>query len=93
MPPNPVPAWGNVFVLLFFAAWLVRSVWLPWVVSKRVGRRFQLAKISLEERATFTSNEKKLVLLTQLLGLVGITVFFAAVVHMFYFFFRSGGNF
>lgn len=88
---NPVPWWGNFFLLWFFLAWLVRTIVLPYLISKRTNRQFRYAVILNEERATFTQHEKNLLFLVHILALAGFATFLSAVGVMFYNIYKAGG--
>jgi hypothetical protein len=83
LPENPIPWWGNLFLLFFVLAWMVRTLVLPYVVSIRTKRPFRYTLILQEERATFSNREKLLLKLMKLLGYIGFLIFFATAVYMF----------
>lgn len=83
MQENPIPWWGNSFLLFFILAWLVRTILLPFLTSKRGNRPFRYALILPEERATFTSREKRLLIVMNVLTYAGILSFIATAAYLF----------
>jgi hypothetical protein len=77
VPENPIPWWGKIFLFFVVLAWLVRTIVLPFVVSQRTKRPFRYAVIFPEERATFSSLEKQLLILMKIFGYAGFVIFFA----------------
>jgi hypothetical protein len=80
---NPIPWWGNLFLLFFILAWLVRAIILPYIVSQRTQRTFGYGLILPEERATLSHREKQLLTLTKIFGYGGFLIFFSTVVYLF----------
>jgi hypothetical protein len=78
-----LPIYSNSFLLFFIAGWIIRTIILPYLIARRVGRKFNYGYIGLNDRATLTMGEQNLLKAQKLLAIAGLIAFGLTVVLLF----------